>query len=170
MLDYRDSRHTHIYKYNKYIADETGIRLFAFHGKKNQRFNGTESGHIRGEATAAVNGQWSYTNENIELAAGDVLYYWVYVQVGGLAYRLYDRKFDPAVLDLDVRITPAPVCRLTSTTVNGQKSCGGQLIFEDNFDDLLKWRPEIRIPQDTEARYYHGSNIHTIITSFQLER
>lgn len=99
-----------------------------------------------------MNGQWTYTNENIELAADDVLYYWVYVQFGGLAYRLYDRKFNPAAEDFDVRSQPLPVCPGTSTTVNGRQSCGGQLVFEENFVDLQKWKPEIRIPLDTEAR------------------
>ena len=46
--------------------------------------------------------------------------------------------------------TPAPppvVCEQTKTLVNGRQSCQGQLIFEEDFNniDASKWQHDVRI-------------------------
>lgn len=153
------------------FIDEPGIRLFAFHGKRNAEFTGSEPGDMYGDALRSTNGRWVYENTQNQLNTDDVLHYWVYVQHGVLAYRLEDQKHK--IGDIDARtpvddvlvtlqpsappITPvtdspttAPVfdCKRTISTVRGRMSCAGELVFDERFDDNIhrKWQPEVRIP------------------------
>nr|CAD7574830.1 unnamed protein product [Timema californicum] len=139
---------------------EPGIELFAFHGNVNKPMEGLEGGHMSKDIIKAKNGRWVFEDLRVRLKVGDIIYFWLYVQVDGLGYRRDDQKFtvkelvgegpqpDPTPVK---PVTPEPTlpatCGSTLTTVNGGPTCQGQLIFEDNFDglDISKWQYDVRI-------------------------
>nr|CAD7404759.1 unnamed protein product [Timema cristinae] len=140
--------------------DEPGIELFAFHGNVNKPMEGLEGGHMSKDIIKAKNGRWVFEDLRVRLKVGDIIYFWLYVQVDGLGYRRDDQKFtvkelvgegpqpDPTPVN---PVTPEPTlpatCGSTLTTVNGGPTCQGKLIFEDNFDglDISKWQYDVRI-------------------------
>ncbi|KAF2893393.1 hypothetical protein ILUMI_12787 [Ignelater luminosus] len=61
------------------IPDEKGIKLFEFHAKINRRINSREEGNLSKDVIQAVNGRWTYLDENVRLESGDVIYYWIKV-------------------------------------------------------------------------------------------
>jgi len=69
------------------IDDEPGISLFGFHGRLNEPIvdlgNQTWAADIIGKDK---DGRWTYTNRDVELQDGDVLYYWTTVRYNGRDY------------------------------------------------------------------------------------
>lgn len=61
------------------IADQEGIKLFAFHGKINQPFEGREAGDFSRDINSAKNGRWTFIDKSTQLVPGDIIYYWLYV-------------------------------------------------------------------------------------------
>lgn len=43
-----------------------------------------------------------------------------------------------------------PACNFSPTQVNGRSACSGQLIFEENFEDLVttRWQTEVKFADD----------------------
>ncbi|CAG2063625.1 unnamed protein product [Timema podura] len=97
---------------------------------------GLEGGHMSKDIIKAKNGRWVFEDLRVRLKVGDIIYFWLYVQVDGLGYRRDDQKF-----------TVKAACGSTLTTVNGGPTCQGKLIFEDNFDglDISKWQYDVHI-------------------------
>lgn len=62
-----------------YFPDQDGIKLFAFHGKLNEEFNGREAGTWARDITKAKDGRWTFVDTQTKLKVGDVLYYWLTV-------------------------------------------------------------------------------------------
>ena len=50
--------------------------------------------------------------------------------------------------------TPPTVCEQTRTLVNGRQACQGQLIFEEDFNDIdtSKWEHDVRIANTPVSR------------------
>lgn len=153
------------------VKDFPGIQLFAFHGKRDEKFHGNEPGDIVGTARKISNDRWKYVNRQTKLEEGDVLHYWIYVQHGVLGYRLENQKYiatgvpngiveNPSDESTTVAADPAKNdfipnnCRISITKLRGNDTCSGALIFEEHFEnDIdLKWKHEILIPLETEVR------------------
>ncbi|KAJ8877940.1 hypothetical protein PR048_022399 [Dryococelus australis] len=149
--------------------DEPGVQLFAFHGNVNKPMEGLEGGHLSRDILKPKEGRWVFEDPRVRLKLNDTIYYWLYVQVDGLGYRRDDQKWVVTKL-VDAANPPAPgpgptpgptpgpapvECGTTTTTVNGQTSCRGQLLFEDNFDnlDLSKWGYDVRIAGSPEYEF-----------------
>ncbi|XP_056629844.1 uncharacterized protein LOC130440605 [Diorhabda sublineata] len=92
------------------IPDEPGVRLFAFHGKINQDFDGLEAGTFARDILQAKNGQWSFVDRETKLKSGDIIYYWLYVDffdgIRTLGYRRFGDYRVPEIPDIDVRLKP----------------------------------------------------------------
>ncbi|XP_057667244.1 uncharacterized protein LOC130900563 [Diorhabda carinulata] len=92
------------------IPDEPGVRLFAFHGKINQDFDGLEAGTFARDILQAKNGQWSFVDRETKLKPGDIIYYWLYVDffdgIRTLGYRRFGDYRVPDIPDIDVRLKP----------------------------------------------------------------
>ncbi|XP_001360305.4 gram-negative bacteria-binding protein 3 [Drosophila pseudoobscura] len=70
------------------IPDERGISLFAFHGKLNEPITDLSDQHWAADiVNTDANGRWTYTNRNVELYKGDVIYYWTTVRFHGVDYQ-----------------------------------------------------------------------------------
>ncbi|XP_016978234.2 gram-negative bacteria-binding protein 3 [Drosophila rhopaloa] len=69
------------------IPDEEGILLFAFHGRLNEPIVS-----LRDQTWAediirpGEDERWTYTNRDVQLKEGDVLYYWTTVRYYGVDY------------------------------------------------------------------------------------
>ncbi|KAL0099251.1 hypothetical protein PUN28_020077 [Cardiocondyla obscurior] len=129
------------------IPDEDGITLVAFHIKFNEDFDGLEAGHIAKDILKVRNEQWTYEDRRTQLKRDDIIYYWIHVVYQGLGYNLIDQSH--RVIDFYTyagALVPQSIenvqnCVTKSATwifENGKRrqACSGELIFEDNFDDL----------------------------------
>ncbi|XP_012057432.1 PREDICTED: beta-1,3-glucan-binding protein-like [Atta cephalotes] len=132
------------------IPDEHGITLVAFHININEDFDGLEAGRFAKDILKIRNGRWTFQDKQVQLRRDDIIYYWVHVVYEGLGYNLIDqshRVVDFFNSDGTRYITQSSQnCMTTSTTWISEKgeqrqACPGQLIFEDNFDNLnsTKW-------------------------------
>lgn len=72
------------------IPDEEGIQLFAFHGNINKPLNDLEAGQISKDILHKVGNKWVFSDNNVKLNNGDVIYYWLYVIKNNLGYRRDD--------------------------------------------------------------------------------
>ncbi|CAG9766869.1 unnamed protein product [Ceutorhynchus assimilis] len=127
------------------IPDVEGIKLFAFHGKINEEMNGREAGFFSRDIVKAKNGRWTFYDSQAKLNIGDILYYWTYADYFDgerkLGYTQDDQLFTVTELlpkpgsNPTIPVTKAPIdgCRPSITTVKGQSSCQGKLIFDSNF-------------------------------------
>lgn len=70
------------------IPDEKGIQLFAFHGKVNSRIRKLETGTMSKDIMQPTNGRWVYENFDIQLRIGDIVHYWIFVQINGFGHRI----------------------------------------------------------------------------------
>lgn len=73
------------------IPSAVGIQTFSFHGNLNIPMAGLENGQISADVIKPVNGRWIFVDRKHEVKAGDVLYYWLYVQKDALGYRRDDQ-------------------------------------------------------------------------------
>ncbi|KAJ9575890.1 hypothetical protein L9F63_007202, partial [Diploptera punctata] len=160
------------------IPDEPGIKLFAFHGNINKDFDGLEAGEMAKDVIKPKNGRWVFQDDRVRLKAGDVVYYWLHVIYEDLGYNKLDQKFTVTeFVDAGGQIVkpdtsapqpvpqPAPqpplpqvppqVCEQTKTIVNGRQACKGQLIFEEDFNNLdhSKWEHDVRIADTPDSEF-----------------
>uniref|UniRef100_A0A1L8E2T1 Putative beta-1 n=1 Tax=Nyssomyia neivai TaxID=330878 RepID=A0A1L8E2T1_9DIPT len=61
------------------IPADPDIKLFAFHGSKNQQLQGTEAGTWNSDVTVPQDGRLVYEDSTTKFSRGDYLSYWVYV-------------------------------------------------------------------------------------------
>lgn len=133
------------------IPDEPGISLMAFHGKINEDFQGLEAGSMARDIVKVRDGRWTFEDRGIKLRKGDTIYYWLHVVYEGLGYNLLDQSHhvtDFYNYDGSLAITGDETgpCRPSITKLVGtggeRATCAGQLLFEDQFDNLnaTRWR------------------------------
>nr|XP_023017872.1 beta-1,3-glucan-binding protein-like isoform X1 [Leptinotarsa decemlineata] len=148
------------------IPDEDGIKLFAFHGKINEEFDGREAGTFARDILKPRNGRWTFTDKTTKLKQGDVIYYWTYVDYfdgqNKLGYARDDQSYvvnnfdsNPDLPKIDIR--NPDFCRVTDTQSSLEKVCQGQVIFQDDFSTkTLKsvfWTPEQRFAQGPDYEF-----------------
>lgn len=76
------------------IFGSNGIELFAFYSNVNAPIRLLESGRYSGIITKPDhNGCWIYRNNLAILEVGDVLNYWVYIEVNGAGYKVDTRSY-----------------------------------------------------------------------------
>ncbi|XP_034239467.1 beta-1,3-glucan-binding protein 1-like isoform X3 [Thrips palmi] len=145
------------------IPDIDGLEIFAFHGNVNKPLHNLEAGEMSVDVTAKKAGRWEYFNENRRLKAGDVINYWVWIQVDrkgyqrlGLSHRITElvplgvdsQSNEPPPAARPGRPTgPTHTCELSATHVNGRPACKGEVVFEENWNSLdrRKWSHEVKI-------------------------
>ncbi|CAG9855841.1 unnamed protein product [Phyllotreta striolata] len=90
------------------IPDVPGIKLFAFHGKINEEFDGREAGTFARDILKPKNGSWTFVDKITKLKPGDILYFWTYVDFDDgervLGYPKDDQMF--VVKGQDINKTP----------------------------------------------------------------
>ncbi|KAK1135265.1 hypothetical protein K0M31_008036 [Melipona bicolor] len=120
------------------IPDEPGLQFFAFQGNINKAIELNETGRISNEAYRKDNGKWTIQNKDIILVKGNVIHYWIYVQVKNIIYN-------------------------KSGTYKWRVS---QLVFNETFDSFNKsvWKHEVKIPlnPDYEFCVYHNEQQPTV--------
>lgn len=81
-----------------FFIDQDGIKLFAFHGKINEDFDGLAAGFFSRDINKAKEGRWSFYDPFAKLQVGDILYYWLYVEysdgMGIRGYQKLDQNFE----------------------------------------------------------------------------
>lgn len=63
------------------------MKLFAFHGRRNQPLNLGEPGEYNDDIIKPTAGKWIYTNPEAELKVGDIINYWIFIQNNQSRYR-----------------------------------------------------------------------------------
>ncbi|XP_069688053.1 gram-negative bacteria-binding protein 1-like isoform X2 [Periplaneta americana] len=96
------------------IPDEPGIQLFAFHGNVNRPQSNLEAGQMSQDILRPRGGRWVFEDPDVQLRLGDVIYYWVYVQLDGRGYRRTNQQWVVSAFDEDKRDFPSPAKRPTS--------------------------------------------------------
>lgn len=76
-----------------FSLDEFGMNLVALHANINDEIAGVEAGQISVDISKVKNGRWIYENKDIRLKIGDIINYWVHVEVNGLGYNNLDRTW-----------------------------------------------------------------------------
>ncbi|KAH8371084.1 hypothetical protein KR093_006167, partial [Drosophila rubida] len=172
--------------------DESGVKSVAFNVNRNRNFKGFEQGDFSGQVREAQNGRWQYDFVKGTLAAYDTLYVWTNVQHGTAMYRDQGSPLDAcdlpgnylpqgcAQIATEIKHmtrqppgsaasqTQSQACEELSETVMspapGTPLCKGQLVFEENFEQLneSRWQHEVRAPLDSidaEFVLYDGKAI-----------
>lgn len=138
------------------IPDGPGLRIFGFHANVNKIIRPTQHGDVAGDVYVARDGRWSYENSGVQIKNGDVVNYWIYVQVDGANYKKVDQTWTYS------RSTPN-----TEQASANVIPTGAQLLLEDNFDTFNEslWAREIKMPlsPDYEFCVYHNQNHHIIV-------
>uniref|UniRef100_A0A6P7GA73 Beta-1,3-glucan-binding protein-like n=1 Tax=Diabrotica virgifera virgifera TaxID=50390 RepID=A0A6P7GA73_DIAVI len=113
------------------IPDEEGIKLFAFHGKINEDFDGLEAGTFARDILKPRNGSWTFRDRETRLKKGDIIYYWLYVDYNNgrntLGYRKTDQQYEVREFSNNPN---APVNRVKPTT---EPTSTAKLILFDDF-------------------------------------
>nr|AFD54025.1 GNBP1 [Locusta migratoria] len=136
------------------IPDDLGVELMAVHANMNKPIAPLEAGQISVDILKPKGGRWVYEDRRVRLRPGDVINYWLYVQVDGLGYRLDDQSF--VVKDLvDPRSGNSQICVPSDTMVNGMPTCKGQLIFEENFSTLNQsiWQHSVQLAGSPDYQF-----------------
>lgn len=63
------------------ITDEQGLKFFAFQGNVNKKLQLNQLGEISGEVYRKKNEKWTIENKDINIISGDIIHYWIYIQV-----------------------------------------------------------------------------------------
>lgn len=70
------------------VPDLAGLEIFAFHGNVNKPLYNVEAGEMSVDVRdKTADGRWVYFNENRRLKVGDVISYWVWIQVDRRGYQ-----------------------------------------------------------------------------------
>lgn len=150
---------------------------------RNRNFTGFEEGQFTGQVREPQDARWQYDFERVPLRAHDTLYIWTSVQHGNAIFRDQSQTFqvcqlhgahlpadclkkpnlqkDTTGMDIAVnRESPSCTLHLQSETVMSPSPnhplCKGQLIFEEEFDQLneSRWLHDVRVPLDsTDAEF-----------------
>lgn len=75
------------------IADSEDVTLFAVHININKELEYLEAGEISRDVVKKRGDRWVYEDKTHRLRAGDKLYFWLYVIVDGLGYRLDNQEY-----------------------------------------------------------------------------
>ncbi|EDW19790.1 gram-negative bacteria-binding protein 1 [Drosophila mojavensis] len=165
------------------IPDDHDIKSVAFNVNRNRNFTGFEEGQFTGQVREPQDARWQYDFERVPLRAHDTLYIWTSVQHGNAIFRDQSQTFqvcqlhgahlpadclkkpnlqkDTTGMDIAVnRESPSCTLHLQSETVMSPSPnhplCKGQLIFEEEFDQLneSRWLHDVRVPLDsTDAEF-----------------
>ncbi|XP_059057978.1 beta-1,3-glucan-binding protein-like [Achroia grisella] len=122
------------------------ITQFKFNGNINRTISIVSIGKIRADVTKPTDGRWIFEDNDVEVKAGDVIFYNFVAAVDGIEY-VYD--------DLNKTLNGSnfdPSCSQSATVIRGSTAtiCSGETIFEENFDILNQsvWQIEQYIPVD----------------------
>ncbi|XP_045766769.1 beta-1,3-glucan-binding protein-like isoform X1 [Maniola jurtina] len=145
-----------------YITGDVDTNVVIFNGKL---YGLMENGikQVWGTAIKQASGGWLFEDPNLTLNVGSMISYRIFLpdqftqflkENDKNSYKL--KGFETDILTFQVSVledpsAPEPNCVPTRTRVRGrQYVCGGEVIFEDNFDTLREdlWQVEQYIPVD----------------------
>lgn len=75
------------------MTDAPGLRVFGFHANVNEAIRPTQHGDVASDIYVARDGRWTYENSAVQIKNGDVVNYWIYVQVNEKNYKKVDRTW-----------------------------------------------------------------------------
>lgn len=134
------------------IPDEPGIKFFSFQGNVNEEIKLNQAGQISGEVYRKNNAKWTIEDENVHLVDGDVIHYWINVQVNEVMH--------------NGGVQTWTTSRGAEQNIENPEILTGQLIFDEPFDALNKsiWNHEVKAPlsPDYEFCVYHNDQ-HTFL-------
>ncbi|CAL7943945.1 unnamed protein product [Xylocopa violacea] len=136
------------------IPDTPGLRFFSFQGNINKAIALNQAGQISGEIYRKTNDKWIVEDQDVHLVDGDVIHYWIHVQV------------NEAVHEGEVQ-TWTVASRGEDQNIEKAETVTGELIFDDPFNTLNRsiWMYEVKAPlsPDYEFCVYHNEQ-HTFLT------
>lgn len=117
------------------------MKFFAFQGNVNKKLKLNQLGEISGEVYKKENEKWIIENRDINIVSGDIIYYWIYIQVNETMHIGGEQ---------------------TWTVANKFAN----LLFHETFDSLKDsvWNHEVKIPltPDYEFCVYHNDQHSSI--------
>ncbi|KAK9694447.1 Carbohydrate binding domain (family 32) [Popillia japonica] len=144
------------------IPDQDGVKLFAFHGKINESFDGREAGSFSRDITKARDGRWTFTDRVTLLNPGDIIYYWLYVDYEDPS----GRKLGYLKEDQEYTVGGVSSCMKSLTTWNGEVACSAQLLLDEQFNrfNTVNWTNDIRYADDPDFEFViydkHENNLN----------
>lgn len=162
------------------IPDSEGVTLFAVHININKELEYLEAGQIARDVVKRRGDRWVYEDKNLRLRAGDKLYFWLYVIVDGLGYRLDNQEYivenllpsqstptvgipkptnPPRIDSVTDSSVSQPSCKPGYTTVSGKEVCKGDIIFFEQFQNTVgwgssnNWTSEVQVPRTAESYF-----------------
>ncbi|XP_034477241.1 gram-negative bacteria-binding protein 1-like [Drosophila innubila] len=157
------------------IPDNSVAKRIVFNVNRNQYFKDFVTGELSGEVHKSQNGRWQYDFVNATLRANDTLFLWLEEENDN---GIYKDEFEPLqACDLAGNNLPDDCPKKADETIDSHNQvnyrgttpthmscqssetetspaiatlCKGQLIFEENFDQLneTRWQHEVRTPSD----------------------
>ncbi|KAG5320436.1 BGBP protein, partial [Pseudoatta argentina] len=82
------------------IPDAPGLRIFGFHANINKAIRTNEYGQIAGDTYLATDDRWTFEDSDVTIKNGDVLHYWIYVQVNGINHKKNNQIWTCTSLDV----------------------------------------------------------------------
>nr|XP_012225266.1 PREDICTED: beta-1,3-glucan-binding protein-like [Linepithema humile] len=141
------------------IPDAPNLRVFGFHANANKGIRLFKTGEITGDVYLARNGRWTFEDSGVTIRNGDVLHYWIYVQVARKNYN----KLKNWTYSLENEESNEEITEQQSSTTRYE----GRLMLEDNFRTLNTslWKREIKMPLDPDYEFcvYHNENHQELV-------
>ncbi|KAF7403987.1 hypothetical protein HZH68_006781 [Vespula germanica] len=141
------------------IEDAPGLQYFTFHGNLNKAIYSGDPGELFGDVFRAKNGRWTLEKANVFLQEGDVVNYWIYVQVNNTNSIKENQRYVVGA-NSKKSTTVSPVIVNPSTTKE-------QLIFSEDFNNLDEslWSRDIKMPLEPDYEFcvYHNDNHQKLV-------
>ncbi|XP_018316214.1 beta-1,3-glucan-binding protein isoform X2 [Mycetomoellerius zeteki] len=143
------------------IPDAPGLRIFGFHANINKAIRTNEYGQIVGDTYLATDDRWTFEDSDVTIKNGDVLHYWIYVQVNGINHRKNDQRWTYSQNEaVDSQET-------TQSSSKYEIPTEGRLLLEDYFNSFNAslWKREIKMPLDPDYEFcvYHNQNHEQLV-------
>ncbi|KAL2728054.1 hypothetical protein V1477_017330 [Vespula maculifrons] len=141
------------------IEDAPGLQYFTFHGNLNKAIYSGDPGELFGDVFRAKNGRWTLEKANVFLQEGDVVNYWIYVQVNNTNSIKENQRYVVGA-NSKKSTTASPVIVNPSTKKE-------QLIFSEDFNNLDEslWSRDIKMPLEPDYEFcvYHNDNHQKLV-------
>lgn len=155
------------------IPDASNLRVFGFNANVNKEIRLFDTGEINGNIYLAKNNRWTFEDSIANITNGDVLHYWIYVQIAEKSYKKLNRwtysirnEENNEETETTENIETETIAEQRSSTTRHEVPTG-QLMLEDNFSlfNTSLWKREIKMPLDPDYEFcvYHNENHQQLI-------
>lgn len=129
------------------IPNVDGLQIFGFHANLNKPINLRETGEYHNDIISSENGKWTYYINDIELRIGDVLNYWVYLQMDGIGEQFPKKRY---VIPNLIRKSPDLIHRPTPNVKFNKTKCA--------CNDTTNYKTDISTTNNSESISINNCN------------